>query len=76
MSEFFEMTAAELSDAMRTGTLKSETLVRYYLARIEKYDQAAGLNAIAELDPTAVEQARILDAEGDRSSRFSEFPYF
>jgi amidase len=57
-------TIADFSRAMATGRVSSAKLVKAYEARIAAYDSAGPkLNAIRELNPKAVEQARELDAE-------------
>ena len=63
MSELQQMTAIELRDLIRTRRLGVEELTRYYLDRIERYDGA--LNSVAELDGTALEQAREMDTHPD-----------
>lgn len=60
-----EVDVAGLQAAMDAGTLSSQALVRASLARIRAYDPA--LNAIRELDPDAMREARALDAERARS---------
>ena len=61
MDELLKMTAVELRAAIQKRTIGVEELTRAYLARIEKHDKA--LNAIAELDETAIKRARELDAQ-------------
>src|SRR4051794_25981284 len=57
-------TVADLSKAMAAGSLTSEQLVRAYESRITAYDTAGPkLNAIRELNPAALKQAKALDAE-------------
>ncbi len=55
------MSIDELQDAMEKGYLSSETLVHLYLDRIDAYDDL--YNAINQLNPDAIEQAKILDEE-------------
>lgn len=60
----FEAGITELQIAMTTGATTSRELVRYYLTRIERYDQQGpSLNSIAFLNPDALEIADMLDAE-------------
>jgi amidase len=55
---------ADIQKAFAAGTLTSEKLVELCLARIKAYDrQGPALHAIITLNPNALEQARILDAE-------------
>lgn len=66
-------TIADINAAFKAGTLTSEQLVTWYLARIEAYDdQGPKINAVIALNPKALEIARALDAErkakGPRSS--------
>ena len=55
------MSIDELQDAMEKGYLSSETLVHLYLDRIDAYDDL--YNTINQLNPDAIEQAKILDEE-------------
>lgn len=60
----FEASITELQIAMSTGELTARELVRYYLSRIERYDQAGpALNSIAFLNPDALALADRLDSE-------------
>ena len=62
-----EASIAEISQAFERGQLTSEALTRIYLERIALYnDQGAKLNAIAALNPDAIEIAQRLDAERRR----------
>jgi amidase len=57
-------TIAEINQAFANGTLTSEKLTEFYLARIAAYDkQGPTINAVITLNPDALEQARALDAE-------------
>jgi amidase len=56
-----EATVAELQDMMRDGSLSAQSLVTYYLDRIEAYDDK--VNSIIELNPDALGIARALDEE-------------
>ena len=64
MSKWHAMTVMELLAEMKAGRLTAEELTAHYLERIRRY---AYLNAVAEIDPTALEQAKQLDETGDRS---------
>ena len=63
----FDLTTASIADinaAFDAGALTSERLTQLYLARIAKYDKSGPkLNAVFQINPSAVEQARALDAE-------------
>ena len=63
MKKWHEMTVTALRGELSAGRLTAEALTQHYLDRIGR----DCLNAVAEVDPTALEQARRLDAEGDRS---------
>ncbi len=66
-----EATIAQIHSAYRTGELTAEALVGMYLERIEAYDKKGpAINAIAYVNPHAVEQAKDLDREFARSRRF------
>jgi amidase len=57
-------TVADINDAFDAGALSSEKLIGLYLKRIEAYDKAGPkLNCVISLNPTALEEARALDAE-------------
>jgi amidase len=59
-----EATIGETQAALSAGTVTSEQLVSMYLARIEAYDkQGPALNAVIRLNPKAVFEAQVLDAE-------------
>lgn len=62
MGKWHEFTAVQLRGALLEGCVTAEQLTQHYLNRIEQY---AYLNAIAEVDSTALELARKLDAQGD-----------
>ena len=59
--DLFEASIDELQTQMSTSALSAEDLVRYYLTRIEAYDEQ--LNAVMVVNPNAVETARALDVE-------------
>lgn len=55
-----------IAQAFADGRLTSEQLVSYYLDQIERIDkQGPALNAIIDINPDALAQARALDAERD-----------
>ncbi len=56
-----EATIASIHKAFKKGQLTSRQLVDYYLKKIEKYDQASGLNAIVVVNPDARKKADELD---------------
>jgi amidase len=59
-----ELDIAGAQQRMAAGELSSRELVRHYLARIERYEDAGPqINAVIALDPTALAQARARDAE-------------
>lgn len=61
-------TIADINKAFDSGALTSEKLVQLYLKRIEAYDQQGPhLNTIITLNPKALERARILDKERQKS---------
>ena len=66
-AERFDLTSATIADlnsAFAKGTLTSEKLTEFYLARIAAYDkQGPAINAILFLNPNALAEARALDAE-------------
>jgi amidase len=57
-------TLADIQDAMDAGALTSEKLVQLYLKRIEAYDKKGPkVNAMISVNPKALQEARVLDAE-------------
>lgn len=59
-----EATISEMSAAMEEGRLTSEELVRFYLKRIEQFDQQGPkINSIIALNEQAIETAKQLDQE-------------
>lgn len=57
-----KMTIKDIHLQMKNETLTSEALVKFYLQRINTFDrQGKGLNAIAQLNEQAIEQAKALD---------------
>ena len=65
---FEEASIATLHDQMQRGELRAEELTAWYLERIEAVDRGgAGLNSIIEVNPDALDIARSLDEEWQRS---------
>jgi amidase len=63
-NDVLEATVQELQDAMASGEMTSQMLVRAYMDRIEALDDAGPyLNAVIEVNPDALEIARQLDEE-------------
>ena len=59
-----EATLDEMVEGMASGRWTAETLAKHYLARIKSLDkQGPRLNAVIELNPEALDQARALDRE-------------
>src|SRR6266542_1831460 len=59
-----EATVQEMQLALQTGLVTSGQLVQMYLARIAAYEDAGpAVNAFIHLNPTALQDARQLDAE-------------
>ncbi len=57
-----EWTVQQLQAAMSAGKLKSEDLTKYYIQRILDLDQSGpGVNAVIELNPDALDDARQAD---------------
>jgi amidase len=62
-SHIEEATVAQLQAAMASGRLTSESLTRFYIARILDFDQdGPGVNSVMELNPDALAMARRADA--------------
>lgn len=60
----FERSVVELQDAMTTGGLTSEDIVREYLARLSLYDRSGPtFRAVLSINPRAIADARARDAE-------------
>ncbi len=56
-----ETTIAEIQAAVTGGAVSCEQVVAGYLARIEAYDQALGVNAITAVNPNALARAQEID---------------
>ncbi|MCU1384527.1 MAG: glutamyl-tRNA amidotransferase [Acidobacteria bacterium] len=62
--DFDALTIADINHAFDAGSLTSEQLVQFCLARIDAYDrQGPALRAVLTLNPKALDLARELDAE-------------
>ena len=61
MDELYTMTATQIKREIEKRNIGIEELTRYYLERIERYDQR--LNAVAEINESAIKQAREMDAQ-------------
>lgn len=57
-----ELTIEQAQQAIKTRQITCEELTRRYLQRIEVYDQSSKLNAIIQLNPNAMNKAKLLDA--------------
>ena len=68
MKELHEYTALELRALLWDGEVTAEGLTRYFLRRIQRYDQSRGLNSIAFFDPTSIRQAQQLDKRRDKKN--------
>jgi amidase len=61
-TQFNEMTVQQLQAAMMSGKLTSVELTKYYIQRILDLDQnGPGVNAIIELNPDALDEAKLAD---------------
>ena len=72
MPEYHAMRALELVREAQSGRVSAQELAEYFLRRIERYDQSLGLNAVGELNPQALDEAKAL--EENASPR--DFPLF
>ena len=62
--DVIELSASDAADRMRAGTLTSVALTQAYLDRIAAIDDSGPrLNAVIELNPSALSEAAVLDAE-------------
>ena len=65
MNNLIEITIGQLQKLYQNRTLSVQEAVRYYIQRIEEYDQGEnGLNSILEINPDALLIAEELDAMG------------
>lgn len=60
--DVIETTIAEVQAAIRDGRTSCRSVVVTYIARIESYDKASGLNAITVINPRAIARAEQIDA--------------
>ncbi|MEA4822863.1 MAG: amidase family protein [Clostridiaceae bacterium] len=58
----FTMSAMELAYAIQRRSLGVEELTKVYIERIERFDGAEGLNAVAEIYENAIAEARKMDS--------------
>ncbi|GAB3598832.1 amidase [Kineococcus gypseus] len=67
LPEVVDLSVTDQLDLLGAGRTTSVDLVRAYLARIDAYDDAyadqPGLQSVVTVSPTALENARLLDAE-------------
>lgn len=61
--DIMDATAAGLSEEMEQGNVTSEQLVQMYLDRIKAYDNKKKLHSIISINPSALDDARAMDAE-------------
>lgn len=66
MPEYHAMRAWELVREAQSGRVSAQALAEHFLRRIERYDQSRGLNAVGELHPQALDEARALEESGRR----------
>ena len=67
-----ETTISNIHQSLQSGELTCRGLVQIYLDRIEKYDQATGLNAIVIVNPNALKRTEELDEEFKRTKKLSQ----
>lgn len=60
--DLVEATIADIQGAVLEGRTSCRSIVNGYLARIEAYDQARGINAITVINPRALDRADEADA--------------
>ncbi|MBQ9854585.1 MAG: hypothetical protein IJO53_00215, partial [Clostridia bacterium] len=65
MTPIYHQPAHLLYEKLVSGEMTCVSLVKIYLDRIEAVGGKNGVNAIAEIDETALEQARALDMNPD-----------
>ena len=61
------MTAREICQSIANGEITAEEVTAMYLRRIEKWGGRDALNAVAQVNPYAMDEARRLDESGDRN---------
>lgn len=57
-----EATIADVQSAIRSGQTTCNDIVAGYIQRIETYDKSEGINAIAEINPKALDEAAEVDS--------------
>jgi len=62
-----ELTIAQIHHAYRDGAFTAEQLTQAYIDRVEALDQPTGLNAMVLMNPSAIDEARLLDQEFEES---------
>lgn len=62
-----EASISDIQEGILEGRTRCRDVVEAYLARIEAYDTSAGLGAISEINPRAVELADSIDAAVERN---------
>ncbi len=67
-----ETTIAEIQDAILAGDVTCREVVHGYIQRIERYDQSTGLNAITEINPSALLYAAEIDAAVETGEELPE----
>jgi len=68
-TDIMEATISGIHQAYQNGEYNCEQLVTAYIRRIEAYDQATGLNSIILINTEALNTARELDAEYQRTNK-------
>ncbi|MBQ1691131.1 MAG: amidase, partial [Firmicutes bacterium] len=61
--ELQDATISQLQAEMEAGNLTAEQLTQMYIDRILAYDKALDLNSVIAINPSALEEARELDAK-------------
>ena len=61
--DLMDATIADLQAEMEAGHVTSKQLTQMYIDRIEAYDEKLKLNSIISINPTALEEAEMLDQE-------------
>lgn len=61
MTPIYHLPAHILKKELTEGRMTSSSLTKIYLDRIKAVGLKSGLNAVSEIDPTALDQARALD---------------
>lgn len=70
-----EKSIDEIQKAVTDGKLTYEELTAFYLDRIETYDTGEkGINAVAEINPKAIEEARACDSSTGKAEGIKGIP--